>query len=191
MSSNGDKKISLDQIKDLLGAAPLVRGESEQEYWKWWSTFVEAYDPEALSDWLELNELARKHWEQNRLSRSNAALIDVILINALKNLLRPFQTASIVMPSILDIGRLEGNAVKTAHEYYSSDEEIRREAREKVASWGITDAQIVAEAMQLRGKEMVYFDRMDHYRTTAKRAHQKELDRRLQARRNSQFESPQ
>jgi len=182
MPSFENQTAASDLIKDALGPPPLIKGESADEYRKLWLLFTAAYTPEALNDWLEVDGLVRKHWEQKRLRRSNAALIDATMTNALKNLLQPFQAAKVTMPGISDLSSIDANPAKIAHEYYSSNDETRRKARERVGSWGITDDQIVAEAMQLRAKELILFDRMDNYRTSAKRAHQKELDRRLEAR---------
>jgi hypothetical protein len=184
MQMNDDQKITADQIKALLGAPRLIRGESEEAYWQWWSAFVEQYKPDSLSDWLEVHDLAIKHWEQNRLRRCNSALVDGALIAALKNLLRPLHAVNVFNPIAGGLDAIENNATKIAHEYYAGNDQERRRAREKVEAWGIGDDQIIAEAMQLRGNAMLLFDRMDNYRAGAKRAHQKELDRRSEARRS-------
>ena len=65
-----------EQMKALFGPPPLVRGESEEQYWKWWEAFVEEHKPKTLSDWVEVNDLANKQWEQGRLRRCNPALIE-------------------------------------------------------------------------------------------------------------------
>jgi hypothetical protein len=44
--------------------------------------------------------------------------------------------------------------------------------------FGLTEDQILAEAMQLSADALVMFDRLDNYRTNAKRTFQKEADRR-------------
>jgi hypothetical protein len=181
MSSNDSQKFTADQIKALLGAPRLIRGENEADYWNWWAVFVEAYNPENLADWLEVNQLAVKHWEQERLQRCKSALIDGALFEALKNLVRPFLNP--LIHEGLDY------ASRIARDYYLGDEKKKKQAREKVEEWGVTDDQILAEAMQLRGHAMVVFDRMDNYRTNSKRGHQKELDRRLRARRDGPDQS--
>ncbi len=171
MPSN--QKFTADQIKELVGTPRLIQGESEKAYWMWWEAFAEERKPECLSDWLDVNQLATKHWEQERLNRCNTALVDSALRPALTHLLRPFVSA------------LSGGCItvpeKVARDYYADDEE----AREKVADCGITDDHILAEAVQMRGKELLLFDRMDNHRANAKRALQKELDRRSDARRNA------
>ena len=90
MPTNVDRETTAEQIKDLLAAPRLVKGESEEAYWKWWSAFVEEYKPRSLSEWFEVNDLAHKQWEQDRLWRCNSAMIEGALFQALKNLVRPF-----------------------------------------------------------------------------------------------------
>ena len=111
------------------------------------------------------------------MSRCNNALVDNSLRTALRHLLQPF------------VGQASGGRIviadKVARDYYSADEEDSEEAREKVASCGITDDDIMAEAIQLRGDAIIQLDRMDKHRAYAKRAIQKELDRRSNARRDN------
>ena len=98
--------------------------------------------------------LACKQHEQERVRRSNSAPVDGGLIEALKNLLKPFcnPLASDGIPIV----------AKIAHDYYVGDDRDKERAREKVESFGITDDQILAEAMQLRAGAMVLFVRMDN-----------------------------
>jgi hypothetical protein len=171
MSANDNLEITADQMKAMLGAPRLIRGESEEAYWKWWLAFVEAYKPKSLPDWVEVNELANKNWEQDRLRRCSPALVDGMLVKALTNLLEPFSKIGI-------------SPYNLARDYYGGDDKARRRAREKVTWCGITDDQILAEAMQMRGSALVLLDRMDNYRASARRSLQKELERRSEARRS-------
>ena len=180
MSSN--QKFTADQIKEMVGTPRLMQGESEKAYWMWWEAFAEERKPECLSDWLDVNQLAIKNWEQERLNRCNTALLDSALRTALRHLLirfvSPLSGGLITVPETV------------ARDYYGDDEEAREEAREEVAACGITDDHILAEAIQMRGKELLLFDRMDNHRANAKRALQKELDRRSESRRNDPPQKP-
>src|SRR5277367_488485 len=60
------EKFTADEFKELLGPPRLIRGESEEAYWKWWSAFVAAYNPERSLEWFQLNHYATKTWEQQR-----------------------------------------------------------------------------------------------------------------------------
>ena len=171
------RKYTSDEMKNLLGPPPLIRGESEKAYWIWWYQFFEAYKPLYLQDWLDVNQLAVKHWEQERLRRCNAALVDGALIEALKNLLRPLQSQSFHGEGVLLFHKI-------AHDYYFGSENARREAVVELQIHGITDEQILAEAMQIRAAALVIYDRLDGYRTNAKRALQRDLDLRSETRSN-------
>jgi hypothetical protein len=60
----------------------------------------------------------------------------------------------------------------------------RRNRRDNLQKCSITEDQILAEAIQLRAKELVVFDRMDNYRANIKRTLRKGFDRRADTRRN-------
>jgi hypothetical protein len=149
-----------------------VRGESEEQYWKWWEAFVDEYKPKNLSAWVEVNDLANKQWEQNRLQRSRPALIEGALVEALKNLLQPFTSMSISPSGI-------------AQAYYTGNAVERREMREKITKFGITDDQILAEAMQMRSSGLIALDRMDNYRVSSRRGLLKDIERHSEPRRNA------
>jgi hypothetical protein len=170
MLANDDLVRTADQMKALFGPPPLVRGENEEQYWRWWATFVEEHKPKRFSDWIEVNDLANKQWEQGRLWRCSPALIEAALPKALIKLLRPFDMTAV------------HHAV--AHNYYAGNDKDRREAREKVAKWGITDDQIMAEAIQMCSSGLIALDRMDNYRANARRKLLKDIERRSEACRN-------
>jgi hypothetical protein len=157
------KKFTVEEIKQLLGAPRLIRGESEQAYWKWWSAFMAAYDPESLLEWIRLDDYAKKTWEQQRLQRSNSALVENAMVKALQNLL-----------SELESGRNFGlnlyQQKQTADNYFYGTEKERKDTIEQVEGWGITGELIMAEAMRLRADSLVMFDKLDSYRANARRA---------------------
>jgi len=176
MFSRDDLERAKEQIKDLIGPPPLVRGESEEQYWKLWEAFVEEHEPKGLSALVEVSDLVNKQWEQNRLSRCRPALIETGLRIAVTKLLR---SSSKTRP----LSEIESQ--KIADNYYSGDAEERREAREEIINWGITDDQITAEAMQTRSDGLIAFDRMDNYRVSSRRGLLKDIGRRSDARRNT------
>ena len=180
MPKNDDRRITADQARALTGAPRLLRGESEEAYWKLWEAIAEEYEPEGISEWLDIHQYTIKHWEQDRLQRCNSALVENGLTSALRRLLLPFYVSH----------SMDGIPERIARKYYSQDDEERAEAEEVVRKCGITDEKIMAEAMQGRAKEIVLLDRMDNHRAGAKRNLKKELDRRLDSRRNSS-DSPQ
>jgi hypothetical protein len=176
MPTNNDRKITLDEIKELLEKPPLIRGESEEAFWKRFAVLADEHQPESFSDWLEVHDYAVKQWEHDRLQRSNSALIEGVMFQAVRNLVKPF-----CHPLISEDIEY---ATKIAHDFYFGDDEEMEQAREKLRGFRITDEQILAEAMRLRAKELVVFDRMDNYRANAKRTLRKGFDRWADSRRN-------
>jgi hypothetical protein len=183
MTMNEGGKITADEIRDLLGKPPLIKGENAEDYWRWWNAFVEEHQPECLSDWVSVDELAAKHWEQNRGRRSNAALLEGALFEALKNLVSPFCNRQLYdgIPPIPS---------QISYAYYLSDNKDRQKARKQVEEWGITDDHILAEAMQIRAKAIILMDRIDHHRANSKRSTMKDLIRNSQLR-SKQPDQPQ
>jgi hypothetical protein len=160
MLSKDELERAKEQMKEMFGPPPLVRGESEELYWKWWEALVEEHEPKGFSALVQVTDLANKQWEQNRLRRSSSALIERGLRGALANLLRPFNATGLA-----DI-HIPG---QIAYDYYFGDVDEKREARENVTRCGITEDQITAEAMQMRSRELIAIDRMDSYRVSSRR----------------------
>ena len=140
---SNEQKMTADQVKALLGTPRLIRGESEEAYWKWWSTLAEAYNPESFPDWLLLNDYATKSWEQRRLQRSNAILVEEAFMKALENLLWHDESGR-------NTGLGPAERYRVVEQYYYGNEKAKRFAAEEVQYWGITDDHIIAEAMRLR-----------------------------------------
>ena len=168
MFTSSDQELTVDQAKALLGPPPLMLGESEEEYMKWWSAFVEPDKPKRFFAWLEVNELAHKEWEQKRLRHLRPALVKRSLITALNSILLRFN---------------DGISIKIAKDYFGNNATAQREAREIVASYGITEDQIVAEAIVHRGDDILILDRMDSNRANASRLLRRAIDRPAEARR--------
>jgi hypothetical protein len=166
MFGNTDQELTADQVRALLGPPPSMLGETEEEYWKWWTAFVEPDKPKRFLVWLEINELAHKEWEQKRLRHYRSAIVERALISALESIL-------LGIP-------VEGVARKKAEDYFGNDSVAQQEVREILESYGITDEQIAAKAMLRRGEEMLIFDRMDNNRASASRHLRKAIERRAE-----------
>lgn len=162
--SGKDDGLTADQFRSLIGDPPLMKGESVEEYRTWWMAFAADHKPKTLSDWFEMNELAHKRWEERRLRISAAARVESAWRSALRGLINQAHYKGIP----------EGLVKK----YFGDDERARREARETVAEYGISEDQIRASAMEKCGKELLIFDRMEDYRARAIRQLRKEIDRR-------------
>lgn len=165
MSNNAKQELTVDQVKALLGPPPLMPSESQEEYWEWWTAFVEPDKPKSFLAWLEVNELAHKEWEQKRLRHYRPAFVKRALISALRSILMTVQ---------------KGIPDNIAKDYFGSDATKQKRARAIVAGYDITEEQIVAEAMVYRGDGMLIFDRMESNRASAGRHLRKAIERRAE-----------
>jgi hypothetical protein len=81
------------EIKALLEKPPLIRGGTEEAFWKWFTAFADEHQLESFSDWLEVHDYAVKQWEQKRLQRSNSALVKGAVSSAEKSCNAVFHAA--------------------------------------------------------------------------------------------------
>ena len=65
--------------------------------------------------------------------------------------------------------------------YFDDASKDNQNARAVVTEHGITNDQIVAEAMLKRGEGLLLFDRMESHRASASRSLRKDIDRWFQA----------
>ena len=100
------------------------------------------------------------------------------MVKALQNLLSHVESGRNLGLNALD-------REKITEDYFFGTEKVGKRTIEAVEGWGITRELIIAEAMRLRADSLVMFDKLDSYRANAKRALLKDMDRSMEARRNS------
>jgi hypothetical protein len=149
MLAKDQESPGISQMRALFGKPPLIRGESEEDYWKLWEAFQEDIKPKCWPDWIVVNDLAHKYWEQLRFRRYSQALIEGACIEALEVLLRPFlkQEAEAKGASI-DANEISKDIARF---YYVGLNGAKQRAALYVAECGITTDQIFVLAMQMRG----------------------------------------
>jgi hypothetical protein len=86
--------LATSPMRDMFGKPPLIKGENAEDYWRLWDAFAADHNPKTLSEFIVVNDLAHKYWEQLRLRRYSPALIESSCIEALEYLIRPFIQAS-------------------------------------------------------------------------------------------------
>jgi hypothetical protein len=163
--------LAISPIRALFGEPPLIKGENPEDYWRLWDAFADDIKPRNWREWMMVNDLAHKYWEQLRLRRYSPALIQSACIEALEYLLRPFlrpTTDPDMKYATSDIARF----------FYVGIGNAKPRAIAYVAECGITTDQIFAQALQMRGAGMLMIDRMDTNRENACRALRKEIERR-------------
>lgn len=170
------KTQTTNHLYDLFGKPPLIKGEDEAHYLSLRDAFEEDIKPKTFLERMKVNDLTNKYWERLRLLRFSAALIEGAGIEALASLLRPFVSQTPDMKDVpLDIARF----------YYVGLGGAKKRAALYVAECGITNDQILALAVQMRGAGLLMIDRMDKSRENAGRILRKEIERRAAINDNS------
>jgi hypothetical protein len=170
------KTQTTNHLYDLFGKPPLIKGEDEAHYLSLRDAFEEDIKPKTFSERMKVNDLTNKYWERLRLQRFSAALIEGACIEALASLLRPFVSEA---PDMKDAPN------DIARFYYVGQAGAKKRAILYVEECGITNDQIFALAMQMRGAGLLLIDRMDNNRENACRILRKEIERRAAVNDNS------
>jgi hypothetical protein len=137
-----------DPMDDLLGEPALLRSEDAREYEKLRTAFEQEIDPANIFDRIRVRDLTDKFWEERRLKRGQAALIDSALVQSLAMLLAPHYGEN-----------LEG-ALETAQNFYTGISEKKSRAEKLVRQLKIASEQIEANAMHLRSSGLQTLDHM-------------------------------
>ncbi len=164
---------SIDPTLDLFGEPALLKGEDKALYLKLRAAVAANLEPKTFADWTIVHDQTSKLWEEQRLKRATAALIDGAQPEALEILLRPFSAAmEFINESPSDIAR----------NYFSGDPKDKKEAILSVTHNGITPAQIQAKAMEIRSGGLQMIERMGVNRENGRRMLRKEHELRRKER---------
>jgi hypothetical protein len=174
MLANSQGGAAVDQLDDLFGEPPLIRGEDKARYWRLHGAIAHQMKPITVLDKMRVRDTADKLWQQQRCKQSTASIIESAFVEALMILLRPFNSPGMGM----EIG--EDAATELARNYYNGEatpkEEEKMECR--LAQYFISPEQIRAKAMQICGPDVLIFNRMETHCEASLRMLQKESDRR-------------
>lgn len=169
MSDNDPKDDPANQMIDLFGKPPLIRGENEARYWKLLAAVERDRKPQTIFDKIYVREFTDKLWQQQRCKQSAASLVESGNVEALASLLRPFNP-----PPIISVG--EDPEFAMARDYFSgnADDKRLKEIKTLLEIHGITYEQICAKAMEICGCGISLFNRMEANCETSLRALRKE-----------------
>lgn len=172
MLANSQGGAAVDQLDDLFGEPPLIKGEDKARYWRLHGAITHQMKPKTVFDKICVRETTDKLWQQQRCKQSTASIVESAFVEALTILLRPFNSPT------MTIG--EDAASELARNYYNGEanqkEEEKMECR--LAQYFITPEQIRAKAMQICGPDVLIFNRMETHCEASLRMLQKESDRR-------------
>jgi hypothetical protein len=156
-----------EQIVALFGDPPLIKGEDSERYFKLLDAVAHSVEPKTVYDLMMVKDITDKYWEEIRLRRSAAALIDGAYVKALALLLEPFCS----MPDVpTDIAR----------RYCDGDKVAKKQTASRLAAHGITEEQIQAKAVEIIGNALLMIDRMMGSREVSRRRLRKENKRRFE-----------
>jgi hypothetical protein len=173
MLAESQENSAINQMDDLFGEPPLIKGEDTARYSRLLAAIADEIKPETIFDKIRVREFTNKYWEQQRCKQGAASLVEGAYIEALASLLRPF-----ISPPMISMG--EDAASEMARDYYSGEAKAKKvEAVEFfLVQYGITQEQIRAKAIQICGGGVLMFNRMETNCETSLRMLKKENDRR-------------
>jgi hypothetical protein len=157
-----------DQFDDIFGEPALLQGEDKDRYLRLYAMIEADKQPKDFFDRIQVREEADKIWEELRIRRCSAALIDSTHIQALAQLLEPLQKRHVFLK----------NCSEVAFEYYGTDLKAKQKVAAMMAQYGITETMIHAKAMQIQGGTLQYLDRMITSREIGRRNLRKEQEKR-------------
>jgi hypothetical protein len=157
------------QYESLFGQPPLLEGEDREAYLALRSAVVEDRKPDGLMEWIGVNDLVNKLWEEQRYRRASTALIRSGTLKAIEYFLKDICLALFDEPSQMVPEQM-------ALKYFSTDPKERKEVTSLLAQHGITDSEIQAKAAQLEGPGVLMFDRMVAARESGRRLLRKEAE---------------
>jgi hypothetical protein len=152
------------QYESLFGQPPLLEGEDREAYLALRSAVIEDRKPDSLMEWIGVNDLVNKLWEEQRYRRASTALIRSGTLKAIEFFLKDICLALFDEPS------------QMAMKYFSTDPKERKEVTSLLAQHGITASEIQAKAAQLEGPGVLMFDRMVAARESGRRLLRKEAE---------------
>jgi hypothetical protein len=153
-----------DQLESLFGAPPLLEGEDPELYSRLRSAVIDDHKPQTLADWIYVNDLVIKLWEEQRFRRASTALIRSGMQKAVEYFLKNICLALLDVPE------------QMALKYFSTDPKEREEITSLLAQHGITASEIQAKAAQLESGGVLMFDRMIAARESGRRLLRKEAE---------------
>jgi hypothetical protein len=161
-----------DQLESLFGEPPLLEGEDPGLYSRLRSAVIDDHKPETLVDWIYVNDLVIKLWEEQRYRRASTALIRSGMLKAVEYFLKDICLALVDEPE------------QVALKYFSTNPKERKEVTSLLAQHGITASELQAKAAQLEGPGVLMFDRMIAARESGRRLLRKEAEHYARHREN-------
>ncbi|MET4481422.1 hypothetical protein [Bradyrhizobium sp. F1.13.3] len=164
-----------DHVIGLFVEPVLLEGEDPNGYWNMVSAMIDERPPETFLDWIELNDMATKLWEERVFRRTTNAIIRGGQRLAVQ------QFMSEILPGEHLTKRLkkaDDTADHRASRYFSENKKERQEIRSQLATYGITEAELLARSAQNNSDAILMFEGMVSSRERSRRKIQNDIRRR-------------
>jgi hypothetical protein len=149
----------------------LLEGEDPSLYWNMVSVMIDEHRPDTMLDWIALNDLATKLWEERVFRRATTAIIR----GGQRLAVQQFMTE--ILPGERRLKQIGDTADHRANSYFSENKESG-EIRSELATYGITQAEVLARSAQNNIEAILMFEEMVSSRERRRRKLQNEIRRR-------------
>lgn len=161
-----------DQFIGLFVEPALLDGEDPKLYWNMVSAMIDEHRPKDLFDWIAVNDLATKLWEERVYRRATNAMIRGGRRLAAEQFLIEIE------PGEDRLNSLKNRTDRRANRYFSANRKESDEVRSQLAKYGIGEAELLARSAQNNSKAIFLLDGMVSSRECSRRKLQKEMSRR-------------
>ncbi|MDH2404336.1 hypothetical protein QCM77_30935 [Bradyrhizobium sp. SSUT18] len=165
-----------DHIIGLFVEPVLLKSEDPKLYWNMVSAMIDEHRPKSLLDWIELNDLVTKLWEERVLRRATNAIIR----GGQRLAVEQFLTE--IRPGEDGLNSAANKAERRANKYFSANKKESDETRSQLAKYEITEAEILARSAQNNIDAILTFEGMMSTRERSRRKLQKEIRTRRSSR---------
>lgn len=160
------------QLRGLFCEPSLLEGEDPNLYWGLLAAVIDERKPVTPADWIAVNDLVTKLWDERVLKRASNALICGGTLEALQHFFAE------LIKGEQHLKRMDDGPAHRAAKYFSDKPTERKEIRSLLAQYGITQAELYAKAAQQNSDALQMFERMIAARERGRRKDRKEDDRR-------------
>lgn len=156
-----------EDLKSLFYEPPLLEGEDPNLYWGLLGAVIDERKPRTVSDWIAVNDLVTKLWEERVFRRASNALIRGGTLSAVQHFLAEVRG-----------GEDRVKQIAEAAKYFSDISKERNQMRSRLAKYGITPAELHAKAFEQNSEALQILERMISSRERGRRKLRKEDERR-------------
>jgi hypothetical protein len=149
-------KLIPDDIRQILGKPPLIRGEDPQAYDQLFSQIVVECQPQAMSDWFRAKDVTDAAWEALRLRRMTASVVDLGIRQVGKKLLQPLMSKN-AGEEVAAVGKRTDELLAA---YISGREEAVQQIEGTLTKVGLDEADLTAAAFEAKLDPLGKLDRM-------------------------------